>query len=131
MSPRATRWLLFVALVLALPVPALGPFSGVVPPIRYGILLGAGGAIAFAEGSAGPIPLLLGLLALNLVVSLAVAGVLAWATARSLRTVASPALRARLTWVLVAAGLVLAASYPIYETGFGRAPTATLLGVLQ
>jgi len=131
MSARAIRWLLFGALALALPFPMLGPFAAVVPPVRYAILLGAAGAVALAEGVAGPVPLILGLLALNLVASLAAAWIAAWIVSRVLGALPSPAWRSGLALGAVCAGLALAASLPLYETTFGRAPTASLLGVLH
>lgn len=131
MSRRAIFWLVFGALVLALPVPMLGPFESLVPPVRYAILLGAASAVALAEGAAGPVPLILALLAANLVVSLGAAGVAAWIVSRALGALRSPALRGGLAVGAVLTGLALAASLPVYETGFGRAPTASLLGVLH
>ena len=131
MSLRAIRWLLFGALVLALPFPMLGPFEALVPPVRYAVLLGAASMVALAEGAAGPVPLILGLLALNLGSSLAAAWVVAWAASRVLGGVSSPALRAGLVVTAVCIGLSAAAFFSIYETTFGRAPTANLLGVLR
>jgi len=131
MSARAIRWLLFGFLVLALPFPMLGPFEVLVPPVRYAILLAAAAAVALAEGAAGPVPWILGLLALNLVLSLAAAWVAAWAISRALGALRSPALRGVLVLGAVCAGLALAACLPIYETGFGRAPVANLLGLLR
>jgi len=131
LNARAIRWLLFGTLVLTLPFPMLGPFAALVPPVRYAILLGAAAAVALAEGAAGPVPLILALLGLNVVVSLAAAWISAWAVSRALGALRSPALRAALAVGAVCVGLALAASLPIYETSFGRAPTANLLGVLH
>ena len=131
MSPRATRWLLFGVLALALPFPMLGPFAAVVPPVRYAILLGAAGAVAVAEGAAGPVPQILGLLALNLAASLAAAWILAWAAAIALGALRPPALRSRVILAAALAVLALASIFPIYATVFGRAPRAGLLGVLH
>jgi hypothetical protein len=131
MSVRAIRWLLFGALSLALPFPMLGPFEAFVPAVRYAILLGAAAAVSMVEGVAGPVPLILGLLALNLAASLAVAWLAAWAASRALGALRSPALRRGLALVAVCAGLTLAATFPVYRTAFGRAPTANLLGVLR
>jgi hypothetical protein len=131
MSARAIRWLFFGFLALALPFPMLGPFEAFVPPVRYAILLGAGAAVALAEGAAGPVSLILVLLAINLVVSLAAAWVAAWAASRVLGAVPSPALRRGLAVGVVCVGLALATIVPIYETAFGRAPTANLPGLLH
>lgn len=131
MKARAIFWLVFGALVLALPFPMLGPFESLVPPVRYAILLGAASAVALAEGAAGPVPGILMLLGVNLAVSLAAAGAAAWIASRALGALPSPALRAGLAWGAVGLGLALAASLPVYATGFGRSPTASLLGVLH
>jgi hypothetical protein len=131
MSARAICWLLFGSLVLALPFPMLGPFEALVPPVRYAILPGAADALALAEGAAGPVSLILGLLALNLLLSLAAAGIAAWIASRALGALRSPALRSGLAVGVVCAGLAIAASLPIYEMAFGRSPTANLLGVLR
>ena len=131
MSARAIFWLVFGALVLALPFPMLGPFESLVPPVRYAILLGAASAVALAEGAAGPVPLILAMLALNLVVSLAAAWIAAWIVSRALGALRSPVLRTGLALGVVGLGLVVAASLPIYATAFGRTPTAGLLGVLR
>jgi hypothetical protein len=131
MSVRAVRWLLFGSLVLALPFPMLGPFAALVPPIRYAILLGAASAVALTEGAAGPVGLILGLLGLNLAVSLAAAWLAAWVLSRAVGALQPPALRTGLAVGAVCVGLALAASLPVYATVFGRAPSANLLGVLH
>jgi len=130
MSARGIRRMLFAALVIALPFPMLGPFDALVPPIRYAILLGAASAVALAEGAAGAVPLILVLLALNLALSLTAAWLLAWGVSRTLAALGSPPLGRRLAIGAVCVGLALAASIPLYETGFGRTPTASLLGLL-
>jgi hypothetical protein len=131
MSARAIRWLLFGALALALPFPMLGPFEAFVPAVRYAILLSAASAVAVAEGAAGPVPMILGLLALNVAASLAAAWVAAWIASRLLGAVGSPTLRRRAVLAAICAGLALASILPVYHTPFGRAPTASLLGVLH
>jgi len=128
MSPRATRWLLFGALVLALPLPTIGPFDGFVPTVRYAILLGAAGAVALAEGAAGPVPGILALLGANLALGLALVWALAWGLARLSRALPD-GLRGGLALAAVAALLGVASLFEIYETGFGRAPRANLFGL--
>ena len=100
-------------------------------PVRYAVLLGAASAVALAEGAAGPVPWILLLLALNLTASLAVAWVVAWTSSRLLARLHPPTLRAVVVVAALCIGLALTASLPIYETGFGRAPTANLLGLLR
>ena len=131
MSARAIRFLLFGSLVLALPFPMLGPFEALVPPARYALLLGAASLVALAEGAAGPVPLILGLLALNLGSSLAAAWVLAWVGSRALGLLHPPGLRLGLAVATVVVLLAATATVPVYETAFGRAPKATLLGALR
>lgn len=131
MSLRAIRWLLFGALALALPFPMLGPFDAFVPAVRYAILLAAAAAVAIAEGAAGPVPMILFLLALNVAASLAVAWVAAWIASRVLGAVRSPTLRRGVVLAVVCGGLALASIFPIYDTPFGRAPNGSLLGVLH
>lgn len=137
MSPRAIRWLVFGALALTLPFPMLGPFDALVPPVRYAILLGAAGLVASVEGASGPVPLILGLLALNFAASLAAAWLAAWAVSVALEVLGragTPAVQravAVATVCAVCAALALAAALPIYQTAFGRTPTANLLGVLR
>lgn len=130
MTVRRARWLVFGALVLALPVPMLGPFDALVPPVRYAILLGAGSAVALAEGAAGPVPGILALLAFNLAVALAGAALLAWLAGLALAGLA-PRLRAGIALAAVVAMLLAATASEPYETGFGRAPRANLPGVLH
>jgi len=128
-SVRAIRWMLFGAGVLALPVPMVGPFPVVVPPARYAILLGAAGAVAWTEGVAGPVSLILGLLALNVLLSLAAAGLAGWIVSGVLGRLPSPVWRAGIAVGLVVASLAWAALVPLYTTGFGRSPSASLLGL--
>lgn len=130
MTVRGARWLVFAGLVLALPLPMLGPFDALVPPVRYAILLGAASAVALAEGAAGPVPGILVLFAVNLALALALSAALAWGAGRALAglsgfargAVVGIALVALLGWALLAEP---------YETEFGRAPRANLIGVLH
>lgn len=129
MSPRATRWLLFGALVVALPLPLLGPFGGTVPPLRSAILFGATALVALTEGAAGPVLGILGLFAVNVALGLALAGGLAWGATRLLAGLGDGA-RGAVVLGAVAVLLVAASSFEIYETSFGRFPRVSLLGIL-
>jgi hypothetical protein len=130
MSVRAAWGWLFFALALMLPFPVLGPFGGFVPPVRHLILLAATGAVAVTEGAAGPVPGILKLFAIHAVVTLALVGALAWGASRALAAL-SPRARRGVVWAAIAAMLVLALAFEPYETSFGRAPTANLIGVLS
>ncbi len=130
MTVRRARWLLFVAFACTVPFPILGPFGGSVPAVRHVILLAATGAVALAEGAAGPVPGLLILFALHAAVTLALCGAAAWLGAL-LSAALSPAARRTAVLTVVAVLVATALLFPLYETPFGRAPTATLVGVLS
>jgi len=129
MSPRAIRWLLFGALVLALPVPMLGPFGGLVPPVRTAFLLGATALVAAMEGAAGPVLGILMLFAMQLALGLALAWLLAWGASRLLAGLGE-GLRGGVALAVVAVLLIAASSVEVYETSFGREPRASLLGLV-
>ena len=128
MSTRSIRWLLFAVSALALPLPAIGPFGGLVPPIHHIVLFAATGAIAAVEGMAGPVGRILVLFAINAVATSIACALAAWLVARLIGRLPERA-RPVVAWGL--AGALLAASlvFPLYETPFGRAPTANLFGL--
>ena len=129
MSTRSTGWLLFAVLALALPFPAVGPFGGFVPAVHHVALFAATAAVAAVEGTAGPVKMILVLFAVHMVATLALCGLAAWLAARLLAPL-PPSMRAAIALALCAALLAAALAFPIYDTPFGRAPTANLLGVL-
>src|SRR5262249_27638985 len=86
MSTRAAAWLLFAAFALTETFPAIGPFGGLLPPVRHLILFGATAAVAATEGVAGPVPGILTMFAVEAGVSLAAAGLAALVGARILAT---------------------------------------------
>ncbi len=128
MSTRSTGWLLFAVSALALPLPAIGPFGGFVPAVHHLVLFAATGAIAVVEGIAGPVGMILLLLAINVVAALLACGVAAWLIAR-LVALLPPRARTAIAWGLAAALLAASLAFPLYQTPFGRAPTANLLGL--
>jgi len=128
MSVRRAAWLLFAAFALTLPFPAVGPFGGFVPAVHHVVLLAATLAVAVAEGAAGPVPRILALFAVHAAVTLALTGLAAWLCARLLAS-RSPATRRTVVWAVCAALLAVSLAFELYETPFGRAPTANLLGV--
>ena len=129
MGTRSTGWLLFAVLAVALPFPAVGPFGGFVPAVHHVALFAATAAIAVVEGAAGPVKMILVLFAVHVVATLALCGLAAWLFAWLTRRL-SPRTRAALALAFCALLLGVAFAFPIYDTPFGRAPTASLLGVL-
>jgi hypothetical protein len=128
MTTRAAGWLLFAVFAFAVPFPAVGPFGGFAPAIHNVALLAATGAIAVAEGTAGPVLLILGLFAVNAIATLALCGLAAWLVARLLAAL-PPRTRAVVAGAICAALLATAVAFPLYQTPFGRAPTSNLFGV--
>jgi hypothetical protein len=128
-STRFTGWLLFGVLAVALPFPAVGPFGGFVPALHNVALFAATAAVALVEGAAGPVRGILVLFAMNVVITLALCGLAAWLCARLLASL-SPRVRAAITLGLCAALVAASLAFPLYDTPFGREPTANLLGVL-
>jgi hypothetical protein len=129
MSVRASRWLLFAVLVVALPFPAVGPFGGFAPALHHVALFAATAAVAVVEGAAGPVGRILVLFAVHAAVTLALCGLAAWLGARLLASL-SPRARTAVALGLCAALLAASLAFPLYDTPFGREPTANLLGVL-
>ena len=128
MSTRSTRWLLFAVSALALPLPAIGPFGGLVPPVHHVVLFAATSAIAAIEGVAGPVGRILLLFAINAVATSIACGLAAWLLARLIARLPERA-RSAVAWGLAAALLGASLVFPLYQTPFGRAPTANLLGL--
>lgn len=130
MTPRAARRWLWLGFALMLPFPVLGPFGGFVPAARHAILFAATGAIAATEGAAGPVQGILLLFAVHLLATLLLTWLLAFLASRALATL-SDSVRRNLVYGVLAVMLVCALAFAPYETPFGRAPTANLLGVLS
>jgi len=122
--------MLFAVLAFTLPVPMWGPFGAFVPAVRYAILLAAGGAVALAEGAAGPVPGILLLFGVHALAATGVAGLAAWIASRALAPLA-PRTRGWTVWAACAALLLLALAIELYRTPFGRAPASGLLGILS
>jgi hypothetical protein len=127
-SARTVGWLLFAVFAFAVPFPAVGPFGGLAPAAHYAALFAATAAIGAVEGTAGPVLQILALFTVNALVTLALCGLAAWLLARLLAPL-PPRARAAVAGVICAALLAAALAFPLYETPFGRAPTANLFGV--
>ena len=129
MSPRAVRWLLFLAALVAVPLPILAFGPGLVPAahqLELGLLALAFGAVESTQG----VTLLLA--AAFLVPGLVYAALLWLAASLLARALAKlPATtRTRAALLLVMLGIGLAAAEPIYETPFSsRSARSSLLGV--
>ena len=130
MSVRAARWFLFLGVVLTVPVPMLGPFDALVPPVRYLILFAAGSAVAAVEGAAGPVPMILLLFAAHALATLLLAWLTAWMAARLLSAL-SPAARRNAVLATCTTMLFVALAADLYRTPFGRGHLSNLLGVLS
>jgi hypothetical protein len=128
MSARASGWLLFAVFAFAVPFPAVGPFGGFAPAVHHLVLFAATAAIAVVEGTAGPVLQILVLFAVHALATLALCGLAAWLLARLLAPL-PPRTRAVVAGAMCAVLLAASIAFPLYETPFGRAPTANLFGV--
>ena len=131
MSERALRRWLWVAALLAAPLPMLGLASGSVPPLHQLQLGALALAFSIAERAQGVGPLLA---ALFLGQAFVYAAVLWLASALAARALSQlpPLLRTRAAFSLVALGLALAAFQPIYRTPYSsRAAHSSLLAVYR
>jgi hypothetical protein len=128
-SPRALRRLLFVAALVAMPVPSFGIGGGLVPPLHQ-LELGAL-ALAFTvlERAQGIGPLMSALF-LGQAVVWGLACWLAAALAARLLGGLPPLFRMRVAFLAVALGLALAVMQPIYRTPYSaHAARSSLLEV--
>jgi hypothetical protein len=130
MSTRATRWLLFSLLAVALPVPFFMAALEIAPLVRLLFLEGVMLAIVASDGLAGTTGLFAAILAIEgLLVAAALWG-LAWVGARALSS-APPAARVACAG-LAAATLLGLSMFRIYRTPHSsRGPTASLLGLFD
>ena len=131
LSRRASRWLLFAALVLMAPVPlaVLGP--ALVPPARILMLGVITVAVMVRESARGAAPSLAAVLLVQVAIYLAAAWLAAGLVSRLLHRI-GPAAVGPVTLGLVALGLALACSFEIYDTPFSaRAAHASLLDVYR
>jgi hypothetical protein len=130
MSPRASRWVLWIGLVLMLPLPML-VFGALIPVARFLLLAGVTAGLIVAEGM-GTIPgSILGLLLLHALVYLGLTWLAAHWISRGLGRLAPRAL-GPVTLGLVAAGLILSSLFDVYVTPFAPvSPRASLLHILE
>lgn len=129
MRGRGWRRLLFLALLLLVPVPML-VFDGWVPTANLYLMSAVCGAVWLAEGAAGPVRTITGLLAAHAAVYTVVFWGVAWTVDRLTARI-SPPVRRALLLVPLAIAIAVAAVRPIYVTPFGRTARSTLLGALR
>ena len=131
MSPRAMRWLLWLAAFAALPVPIFGVGSGRVPALHHlelGVLSLAFTLLERAQG-VGP---LLSALFLGQALVFALALWLAAGLAAKLLSGLPPLARTRATFFLIVLGLALAIAQPVYRTPYSaHAARSSLMGVYR
>ena len=129
MSPRATRRVLFLALLVLVPLPMFA-FDALVPVARY-LLLGAVCiGMRFVEGPGGVVWQLAALFFGHALVYGVAFWAVAWAAARALG-----GLPASLRGSVVASAIIAAALWAVlaepYRTPFGRSAHANLIEVLR
>ena len=130
-SLRVSRWLLWGTFLLTLPLPFFLVESGVVPAARILMLAGVVVGLIAVEGPQG----VAGVVAAILVAQAAVYTALLWWVAHRASRLLARAWPRRLavaTATLVAAALLIAASFDIYHTPFRtRSLRADLLQVFE
>jgi hypothetical protein len=124
MSARASRWLLWLGLVVVLPVPVLFIGSGLVPAARLLMLGGIGLAVMLFENARGAVGPLAALLLGQGALYLGLLWLAAHLASRSLGRL-TPRARAAVTVATLAAGLALASTTAIYHTPFGQTAHAS------
>ena len=131
MSQRALRWLFWLALLLALPLPMFGIGTSRVPPLHQFELGLLALAFSVAERAQGVGPTIA---ALFLGQALAYAAALAWVARLASRLLARlpPLTRTRAAWFVVTLGIALAIAQPIYHTPYSaHSAHSNLLGVYR
>jgi hypothetical protein len=129
MTARAARRWLWLASLVAAPVPVLVLGPGRVPPLYLAELAGVALAIVLVESARGVVLPVSALLFGQAALWAAALWLAAWLAARALARLGPRGLR-RATGLLLAAGLGLACALPIYETPFAaRTARASLLRV--
>ena len=130
MSPRAARWILWLAALAMLPLPML-LFGALIPVTRY-LLLGGVSALLIVTEGGGQIPILALLLFLvhALVYAAATWLVCLWLTRALSRRAPGWLGPATVTFVLI--GLAFTIGFDVYVTPFASVePRANLLSVLE
>lgn len=128
-SVRRARWLVWLALVAAWPVPLVLVGRGAMPAGAVAELAAATVGVALVEQASGIVPLLAFVLALQALVWVAVFALVARLFVQGLRSLAGGA-TVPVVVALVTAGIVLAALAPLYTSPFdAKQARQTLLEV--
>jgi hypothetical protein len=115
---RTSVWLLFAALVLALPLPMLGLDGSVIPPARYVQLALVMLGLVAHEGTGGMVGMLVWLFVAHAVIYVALLGLAIRVLARPLLARMNASGR-RIVVVALSAALLVAGSFaPLYRTQF-------------
>jgi hypothetical protein len=125
------RWLLWLAALVAMPVPSIGLGAGRMPPLHQLELGGLALAFTLLERAQGVGPLIAALF-LGQALAWALALWLAAALAARLLSRLPPLLRTRAALFLVVLGVALALMQPIYRTPYSaHAARSNLLDVYR
>ena len=130
MGVRAIRRLWFLGAWLLLPWPMVIFGDTWVPAVRYVILAGVAGAVALAEGAAGPVLAMVFLFSAWAAVTTLGCWLLAWAVSKLVGLLPSR-VAGVLTLAILLVGLIAALVLTPYETRFGTARMGSLLDILS
>ncbi|MCP3985518.1 MAG: hypothetical protein GY723_14100 [bacterium] len=130
MTPRMLTWIWFAAIFLLVPWPWIGMGYSLVPALRYGMLAGAGLAVAAAEGAQGPAPLIIGMFCLAFLLFTGLSWWLAGAVAKLLARTTPPR-RMGLTLLCLVVALLIALTTQPYRTPYGHAERGGLIEILS
>ena len=120
MSLRQSRWILWLAMALVVPVPVLALGPGSVPALRLLELAAISSAVMVVESSRGAVLLITLVLALQAVLWMGLFWGVAWLASRVLGRL-SPRMVAGVTLGLVVAAVAVATSTDLYHTPFRAA----------
>jgi hypothetical protein len=130
MDSKRLRQFWFVGLWFLFPWPFMIFQDAFVPAVRYVLLGSTAAAVAFAEGAAGPVGLMVALFVGWGVLTSGLSWLLAGFVAKLLSHIPG-----RIAWlataVIFALGFIWALVFEPYSTPFGRAPHGGLLEVLS
>jgi len=129
-STRTLRRWWFAGLWFLLPWPIFAFGDAFVPAVRYAILGIVATAVGIAEGTSGPVGMIIALFAIMTVGTTLGCWLLAWIVAKVL-SLLPPAAARRITWLAMAGALAWALFFEPYRTHFGRAARGGLLAVLS
>ncbi|MGE4649480.1 MAG: hypothetical protein AAEJ53_01210 [Myxococcota bacterium] len=130
MSPRSTRRMLWLLMLLALPLPLLIPGGGLIPAARMLLLGGLCVGMVIAESGSEIAAILAAAFLLHVILYAA----LLWCAAALIaRFLAGSSPHTRTAVVVTCAALLLASAMltQLYETPYARSPRGNLLEVFR